>query len=181
MFVLVIGNIGAGKTRFQEALQHSLQCPGVGIDDIREKYLKSLISEEYESWVSLLRFIETHQRGVIEFSGIGIHKHTVRKALELHGVYCVVHLVEDLKVLQGRLTHKKWGFGNPFNLDATTQLDSNQERLSSTETRDFWSETSLRYFELCSANEGARQHVIDQIEELVALSESDAARRQTCE
>ena len=80
MKILIIGNIGSGKTTLGRKIQELTGFRFVQIDELREKYLKNSISGEYLSLHKFLKEIEEHKDIILEFTGVGCHKYALKKS-----------------------------------------------------------------------------------------------------
>ncbi len=81
MKVLIIGNIGSGKSTIMEVLQEMLGFKTVQIDKLRIEYSDGSFAGEYLAWSKFLEACENSLDMVLEFSGAGVHRHAVKQAL----------------------------------------------------------------------------------------------------
>ena len=69
MKILIIGNLGSGKTTLGKAIQELTGFKFIQIDEIREKYLRGKVSQEYYCLHEFIQAIETNDELILEFSG----------------------------------------------------------------------------------------------------------------
>ena len=84
MKILIIGNIGSGKTTLGKKIQEITGFKFVQIDELREKFLNNSVSGEYLSLHKFLKEIEENENLILEFTGVGCHKYAIKKSLELN-------------------------------------------------------------------------------------------------
>ena len=117
MKILIIGNIGSGKTTLGKAIQELMGFKFIQIDEIREKYLKGKVSQEYYCLHEFILAIETNDNLIMEFSGVGCHKFAVKRALELSNdkIMIILCKTRDFDLILDRVKNKKFGYVSPFN------------------------------------------------------------------
>ena len=109
MKILIIGNIGCGKTTLGNYLSKRLGYKFVQIDEIRSSYLKDKkVSLEYLSLYYFIKAIEESDNLILEFTGVGCHKYAVKRALELTGdtVLVIICKINDIELLRRRIEKK---------------------------------------------------------------------------
>jgi len=65
MRILIIGNIGSGKTTLGKKIREIIGYKFVQIDEIREQYLKNAVSEEYFCLYYFLKTIEQNKNIIV--------------------------------------------------------------------------------------------------------------------
>ena len=119
MKILIIGNIGSGKTTLGEELAKVLDFKFVTVDRLRERYQEGTVSGEYLTLHHFLKAIESEADLILEFTGAGCHKFAVRRALELCGHRCiiVVCIVKEIDAIKKRIEEKRFPTENPFDIE----------------------------------------------------------------
>ena len=92
--VVVVGNIGAGKTTVSDALAEHFGWPAVGIDSCRRQCGDGSPAGELRSWARFVQQAQARGPRVLEFSGSGPMTHLVRKAIAGSGCVVVVLWVD---------------------------------------------------------------------------------------
>jgi len=102
MKILIIGNIGSGKTTLGNKIQELKGYKFVQIDKLRKEYLKNAVSEEYYCIYQFLKAIEENENIILEFTGAECHKYAIKRALELSNdlilfILCKTKLLSTLR------------------------------------------------------------------------------------
>ncbi len=84
--LLIIGNIGSGKSTVARRLSEALTCPTYGIDDARLEYGNGSPAGEARAWGAFLETAEHKESCLLECSGAGPFTNLLRLALERSGV-----------------------------------------------------------------------------------------------
>lgn len=140
MKILIIGNIGSGKTTLGKKIQEKISYSFIQIDELREKYFKKKVSEEYYCLYEFLRAIEDGKNVILEFTGVGCHKFAIKRALELTNdnkiiIYCKNR---NFSTILERLKHKKLINKFPFNIEIKNHINFIKEELENETLTDFW-------------------------------------------
>ncbi len=137
--LLLIGPPSAGKTTLANRLLSTLNYRHyISIDEIRKRFLKDKLSDEYLSWYHFLKKMEEIDAGIFEFSGTGIHRHYVRMILERKKPYLVIELTASIDSLLQRIGRRRWNYPNLLQLDPLSQLLSNIRDLEKLREERFW-------------------------------------------
>ena len=112
----------------------------VQIDELREKYLKNFVSEEYFSLYQFIKCIEDNENLILEFTGAGCHKYAVKRALELtnDNTLIITCKTKNFTTIKKRIKNKRFLFGNPFSLDINNHIEYIQKDLEDDSNKSFW-------------------------------------------
>ena len=140
MKILIIGNIGSGKTTLGKKIQEITSYKFIEIDKFREKYLKDAVSEEYYCLYRFLKSIEENENLILEFTGAGCHKFAIKRALELtNDIIIIIHCKNrDFSLILERSKHKELNENFPFETDIEKHITFIKEELNSKSLDDFW-------------------------------------------
>ena len=107
---------------------------------MREKYLNNYVSGEYFSLYQFIKCIEDNDNLILEFTGAGCHKYSIKRALELSNDIIVVILCKtrNFSTIKKRIENKHFSFGNPFNLDIKNHIEYIQKDLEDDSNKSFW-------------------------------------------
>ena len=145
MKILLIGNIGAGKTSIGSILADELKLPLVAMDDLRFRYSNGTIPGEYSALYQFMLACNDQNGCILEFSGVGCHKHSVKKALEdSKKSVSVVTILSEIDVIKKRLKDKKWP-PHPWSLDLDNALLKIEKELKQDLDSRFWENTLLNH------------------------------------
>ena len=147
MKILIIGNIGCGKTTLGNRLNKELGYKFVQIDETRSKYLKEKkVSLEYLSLYYFIKSIEENENVILEFTGVGCHKYAIRRALELtrDSVLVVICKTNDLDTLKKRIQSKQYGYKNPFDIDINKHMEFIQREIENDISSGFWRRDKIK-------------------------------------
>lgn len=150
MKILIIGNIGSGKTTLGNKIQEITGYKFVEIDKFREKYLKEFVSEDYYCLYKFLKNIEENENLFCEFTGVGCHKFAIKRALELSNDSVMILLCKTkfFSTLSERIKEKEFNYGNPFNLDINEHIRFVENELNQDLCSKFWLSKNFKFFEL---------------------------------
>ena len=165
MKILIIGNIGCGKTTLGEALREKLGYKFVQIDEIRSKYITDKkVSLEYLSLYHFIRAIEEYKDVILEFTGVGCHKYAIIRALELTGdsVLVIICKTNDLNTLKKRIQSKQYGYKNPFDIDINKHIEFIQREIENDISSGFWRRDKIKEI-VFDMNERNMDEIIDAI------------------
>ena len=139
MKILLIGNIGSGKTMLGKKIQKLTGYRYVQIDKLREKYLKNAVSEEYYCLYQFLKSIEENENLILEFTGAGCHKFAVKRALELaNDNIIIIHCKNrDFSIISERLKQKELNENFPFDTDIENHIKFIKEELNNDSLEDY--------------------------------------------
>ena len=131
MKILIIGNIGSGKTTLGKKIQEITGYKFVQIDELREEYLEKKVSEEYYCLYEFLKAIENNNDVILEFTGAGCHKFAIKRALELtNNNIIIIHCKNrDFSLILERLKHKELNENFPFDMDIDNHITYIKEEL----------------------------------------------------
>lgn len=140
MKILIIGNIGSGKTTLGKKIQEILGYKFIQIDELREKYFEKKVSEEYYCLYEFLKAIEDYDNVILEFTGAGCHKFAIKRTLELsNDNTIIIHCKNrDISLIKERLRHKELRENFPFNTDIENHIKFIREELDNKSLKEFW-------------------------------------------
>ena len=143
--ILIIGNIGSGKTTLGLQLLNVLPSAKlVSIDALRQKYADGTYTQEYFCWSKFLESCETifdaeNKVLVLEFSGAGVHKYAVRQALELTAKdLLIIYLRSTVEVCLERCKDKKWSIPGPWKDNPLESIPKIHHELENDWNTLFW-------------------------------------------
>lgn len=150
MKILLIGNIASGKTTLGKKIQEQTGYKFVQIDELRERYLKNKVSEEYYSLFQFLKHIENTKNIILEFTGVGCHKFAVKRALELSNDRCLIVLckVRDIATIRERLKLKKYRYKIIFDVDINEHINFIENEIKKDLAENFWESEHFRFTEV---------------------------------
>jgi len=150
MKILIIGNIGSGKTTLGKKIQELTGYKFVQIDKLREKYLNNSVSGEYYSLYKLIKKIEVNQNLILEFTGVGCHKFAIKRALEIENSNIIVILCKnrDFNLILERLENKQFNFSSPLNVDIKEHAVFVQEELCKDLENEYWNCKEFEFHEV---------------------------------
>ncbi len=151
MKILIIGNIGSGKTTLGKKIQEITGFKFVQIDDLREKYLRNAVSEEYYCLYQFVKQIEKNKDIILEFTGAGCHKFAIKKVLELSKLKAIiiVCLTRDFSTIEKRAESKKFSYEPIFPVDVKEHIHFVDEEIQKDLSEKFWENAGfevLRYY-----------------------------------
>jgi len=154
MKILIIENIRSGKTMLGNKIQELTGYKFVQIDELREKYLKDAVSEEYYCIYKFLKAIEENENIILEFTGTGCHKFAVKRALELidDSVKVILCKTKLLSTLRERIKEKTFNHGNPFNLDIKEHIKFIENELNQDLCSKFWISKNFTFIDVFMEN-----------------------------
>lgn len=126
--VLVVGNIGAGKSTVTAALSEAFGWPRLQIDAFRQRYGDGTAAGELSAWAALVRELQCRPEVIVEFSGSGPFAHLVQHALEVQARrHRVLWIKADVEACKIRSKSRSWStpspdFGVPIH-EVITEID----------------------------------------------------------
>ncbi len=154
MKILIIGNIGSGKTTLGEKIQELTGYKFVQIDVLRELYLNNSVSGEYLSQFKFLKSVERKENMIFEFTGIGCHKFAVKRALELTNDKKLIICCKTRqfgKIIK-RVNKKTSNYANIFNSDINKHIYFIKKELKKDILNKFWKLTNSKFKEFYMDN-----------------------------
>ena len=147
MKILIIGNIGSGKTTLGKEIQEVTGYSFVQIDELREKFLRKSVSGEYLSLQKFLKSIEITKNLIIEFTGVGCHKYAVKRALELSKDRILIFRskTRDFSKIIERVNQKKFSYNNIFDIDKEDHIKYIEKELKKDISNRFWTLTNSKF------------------------------------
>jgi len=149
MKILLIGNIGSGKTTLGKAIQELTGFKFIQIDEIREKYLKGKVSQEYFCLHEFIQAIETNANLIMEFTGVGCHKFAIKKALELSNDKTMIILCKtrDFGLILERIKDKTFDYISPFYSDIESHAHFIKQEIHDDLANNFWKSYDFEFRE----------------------------------
>jgi len=140
MKILIIGNIGAGKTTLGLRIKDITGYQFIEIDHLREKYLDGTVSGEYFSLHRFLKHAEESENAILEFTGVGCHKYGVKRALELSKdqVLVIVCKIKVFETIYEGIKSKKFNYKSPFEIDIHEHVLFIRNELDIDLSNNFW-------------------------------------------
>ncbi|MHA2064605.1 MAG: AAA family ATPase [Candidatus Thorarchaeota archaeon] len=139
MRILLIGNIGTGKTTLGRSLSREMEIELHTIDDYRKRFSDGSYSGEYFAQANFLKTMESSQEGIYEFTGVGIHKHAVRYCLSgTDDAVAIVRVLVKDKSNRARIADKEWNVPYPFKMDLEEHMNYIDRELAEDKESDFW-------------------------------------------
>jgi len=138
--LLIIGNIGAGKTTLGLSLQKETHLEIVPLDRLRQQYGDSTIVGEYLSYYQFLRACQNDSPSILEFTGAGFHKHAVRIAFQegRHEII-VFYLSVSPGVCKERIRDRDWSnIPYPYSVEPEKVLLGVHRELETDWEHNFW-------------------------------------------
>ncbi len=150
MKILIIGNIGSGKSTLGKKIQEITGFEFIQIDELREKFLNESISGEYYSLFRFLKYAESSENVILEFTGVGCHKFAVRRALELNNDPKLVILCKTriFSTIQERIKSKKFNYKNPFGIKIENHIEYIENELEEDIIKKFWKKENFQFLEI---------------------------------
>jgi adenylate kinase family enzyme len=141
MKILIIGNIGSGKTTLGKKIQEFTDFKFIQIDELRVKYLKKKVSEEYYCLYKFLKAIEDIDNVILEFTGVGCHKYAIKRALELSDdiIKIILCLNREFKIIHKRIRNKNFKTINLFSIKPDEHINFIKDELKLDIDSEFWS------------------------------------------
>ena len=169
MKILIIGNIGSGKTTLGKAIQELMGFKFIQIDELREKYLKGKVSEEYFCLHKFLEMIEVNDDLILEFTGVGCHKYAVKRALELSKDKVLVLLcnTRNFNMIMNRAKKKTPGYVSPFFSEIKDHIQFVEQEIQENLRTNYWKSNNFKYQEVYMDTQDDLEANMELIKELV--------------
>ncbi len=140
--ILIIGNISSGKSTLVDKLSRLdelVDFEVVKIDEEREKYGDGSFSKECLSWYYFLDKIENERSMLIEFSGAGPYKHSIRQILNQSELKIIVIYVSTslVKCIENSLD-RDFNTPYPWKMNIDKAINSIQLELEYDWNDKFW-------------------------------------------
>ena len=150
MKILIIGNIGSGKTTLGKKIQEISGYEFVQIDELREEYMNNSVSGEYYSLYKFIKNIEDNNNLILEFTGVGCHKYAIKRTLELSNDKIIVILCKtrDFNIILKRIENKSFAYTSPFNTDIKAHSQFVNEEIRKDLKINFWNCESFDFIEV---------------------------------
>ena len=147
---MIIGNVASGKTTLGKKIQEITGFKFVQIDQLREKYLKGAVSEEYYCFFEFLKTIEENKDLILEFTGVGCHKYAVKRALQLSNdeILIVSCKNRDFNLIIERIGNKKFAYRHPFDIDIKEHIHFVKKELNLDIEKKFWNCEEFEFIEV---------------------------------
>ncbi len=142
MKILILGNIGSGKTTLGKVAKEITGLPFVELDKLREEVkLDGRVSLNYLALYYFMQKAENRENIILECTGSGVHKYSVKRALEIssNSVEIIVCKNRDIKTNLKRLERKNFNYIFPFPKDLKKHIYDVQEELEKDLENKFWS------------------------------------------
>ena len=153
MKILIIGNIGSGKTTLGKAIQALTGFKFNQIDEIREKYLIGKVSQEYYCLHEFIKEIETNDDLISEFSGVGCHKFAVKRTLEWNDkIMIILCQTRNFDLILDRIGKKKFGYFSPFYSEIESHSQFIKKEIHDDLTINFWKSLDFKFREIYMDN-----------------------------
>jgi len=148
------GNIGSGKTTLGKAIQEISGFKFIQIDEIREKYLKGKVSQEYYCLHEFIQAIETNNDLIMEFTGVGCHKFAVKRALELSNDKIMIILCQtrNFDLILDHIGKKKFGYVSPFYSKIENHSQFIKQEIHDDLINNFWKSLDFEFREVYMDN-----------------------------
>ena len=141
MKILILGNIGSGKTTLGKVGKEITGLPFVELDKLREDVkLDGRVSLNYLALYYFMQKAENPDTVILECTGSGVHKYSVKRALENsgHSVEVIVCKNRDVKINIKRLERKSFNYIFPFPKDLKKHIYDVQEEMEKDLENEFW-------------------------------------------
>ncbi|MBU2514001.1 AAA family ATPase [bacterium] len=112
--ILLVGNIGAGKTTIAEELKLTLDLPYYSIDQSRLDRSDGSPSGEMSAWEKFLLHCQAEEPLIIEYTGVGPFRHYVNLALRQSKLRIITYIVQlPQKECWNRIKTRIWNIPYP--------------------------------------------------------------------
>ena len=153
MKILIIGNIGSGKTTIGREIQKFTNYKFIQIDQLREKYLNEYVSEEYYCLYEFLKSIENISDIILEFTGVGCHKYAVKRALQLsNDIIIILCKNRSFELILERIENKKYSYVPPFDINIREHIYFVKKELNEDLANKFWNWKDFKFVEIYMDN-----------------------------
>lgn len=140
MCILVIGNIGAGKSHLiKQILKEWNYFSVIAIDEFRKEVGDNTFSSEYFAWYNLFKTIENEKQFVLEFTGAGPHKYAIRETLiSSNSKTIVIYLATKSEICRKRNSNRFWDTPYPWRIKPNDIIEKIGNELFQDWTSNFW-------------------------------------------
>ncbi len=142
MKILIIGNIGSGKTMLAHHILDRIDAFFTSIDEMRMQFGDGSFEKEYLAWSHFLHYCESPSTSsllILEFSGAGCHKHSVRQALLNSGdTGLIIYLNTPVETCRERLTLRKSLVPYPWLISPKDVVERIHLELTESIRSEFW-------------------------------------------
>lgn len=169
MKILIIGNIGSGKTTLGKKIQELTGYKFVQIDELREKYLNNSVSGEYYSLHKFIKEIEDYENLILEFTGVGCHKYAIKRTFELgnDNILVILCKTRNLDLILKRIDDKTFSYIHPFDLNPKEHSQYIRQELKQDLKDNFWNCEDFKFIEVFMDSENDLQLNIEKIREKI--------------
>jgi len=143
--ILILGNIGSGKTSLAKLVKDDLKIEFIELDEFRREYADGTISGEYLSFYHFFKAVSSHEKCILEFTGAGYHKHAIRKILEDSGTKVfVIILVSEISICKERIRNRKREMPpSSWDFNMTKHMQIIENELNNDYKNGFWKPSAL--------------------------------------
>ena len=144
MKILVLGNMGSGKTTVLTRLRKAFPFEVVAVDDYRRKYGDGTEKGESSARQNLIKAIRPYKNQYIECIGLGKTSEAVFELLSKNEEPLIcLKLVAPKEICERRLRARKWDIPFPQPLIKTSELiDNMDKRIAAGLIEEFWGKKS---------------------------------------
>jgi shikimate kinase len=137
--ILIIGNISSGKSSLAKLLLQNLsQFNYVAIDDLRTKHGDGSFHREYKAWSEFLKHCENQEQTILEFSGGGCHKTSIKEAISRFGKSLVIYSWCSVNKCLERSKSRKFDTPYPWSVGPVDVIDQINQELENDWKSYYW-------------------------------------------
>ncbi|MFX0066756.1 MAG: hypothetical protein ACFFC7_31855 [Candidatus Hermodarchaeota archaeon] len=177
MKILILGNIGAGKTTIAKKIQSEFSFNLCTIDDCRRLYGDGTVPGEYLALYHFLQSCLKKGDTILEFTGAGCHKFAIKKALEdSTDLVLVIFVQVAIPICQKRIAPRQWDIPIPsWDFNLKKHLNFVEEELNSDYEKEFWA-ASDRFTAIMGNNE--HENDLERIVKLIIAEINEIKSRE---